>query len=211
MAISPDLSKHKPTSAAKNPTLAQPAPPKKATKPPPKTPGEPANRRTAPGALDTGQPPEASPPNRQRAKIPTAALPGVAADIPGGDDPPSGESPPQPNPRQTEQRIAKEARRIKSRLKGLDKNKLDTAAPLIRNAARLTVAIDDIWDDYFCGDLGYVEEYDNGGGQKGRKPSEARKAINEMTKHHIAIMRILIELAPPAQIKRDALDDILDM
>ena len=108
-----------------------------------------------------------------------------------------------------EQRITKEARRLKARLKGLDRNKLETAAPLIRNAARLTVAIDDIWEDY--NEIGYVEEYDNGGGQQGKKASEARKAINEMTKHHTTIMRILIELAPPAPIKRDSLDDILDM
>ena len=125
----------------------------------------------------------------------------------------SGQQPKKPPaaPPTKEQRIAKEARRLKARLKGLDKNKLETAAPLIRNAARLTVAIDDIWDDYLTADIGYIEEYDNGGGQRGKKPSEARKAINEMTKHHITIMRILIELAPPAPLKRDTLDDIIEM
>jgi len=108
-----------------------------------------------------------------------------------------------------ESRIKKEERRLRAKMKGLDKNKLETAASLIRNAARLTVAMDDIWEDYNA--VGYVEEYDNGGGQKGRKPSEARKAINEMTKNLTAIMRLLIELAPPAAPKRDELDDILDM
>ena len=123
--------------------------------------------------------------------------------------PPAKRTPPAPPTK--EQRIAREARRLKARLKGLDKNKLETAASLIRAAARLTVALDDIWEDYFADGAGYVEEYDNGGGQKGKKPSEARKAINEMTKHHAAIMRILIDLAPPAPPKRDDLDDILEM
>ena len=123
--------------------------------------------------------------------------------------PPAKRTPPAPLTK--EQRIAKEARRLKARLKGLDKNKLETAASLIRAAARLTVALDDIWQDYFADDGGYVETYDNGGGQTGKKPSEARKAINEMTKHHAAIMRILIDLAPPAPPKRDDLDDILEM
>ena len=108
-----------------------------------------------------------------------------------------------------EQRIKKEKRRIRTRLKGLDKNKLETAAPLIQNAARLTVAIDDLWEDY--NKIGYVEEYCNGGGQMGKKASEPRKALNEMTKHHITMMRVLIDLAPPVAEKRDALDDILDM
>ena len=121
--------------------------------------------------------------------------------------PPTPEAKPVP-PATPQQRITKEMRRLKSRLRGMDKNKLDTAEPLIRNAARLTVALDDIWEDY--NRVGYVEKYDNGGGQKGSKPSEARKAINEMTKHHIAIMRQLIELAPPKPPKRDELDDILD-
>jgi len=152
--------------------------------------------------------PTTEPKTPKRAKpTPTAAAPTKpAAPAPKT---PAKRKPPAPPTK--EQRIAKEARRLKARLKGLDKNKLETAAPLIRNAARLTVAIDDIWDDYLTADKGYIEEYDNGGGQKGNKPSEARKAINEMTKHHIAIMRLLIELAPPAPIKRDALDDLLEM
>jgi len=174
---------------------------------------KPAAKQTAPGAAK-------KPPARRKPK-PPAAKPApqppeteatAATNAPGT---PTAAAPPgkkQPPAQPTkEQRIAKEARRLKARMKGLDKNKLETAAPLIRNAARLTVAIDDIWDDYLTAEIGYVEEYDNGGGQRGKKPSEARKAINEMTKHHIAIMRILIELAPPAPLKRDALDDILDM
>ncbi|MCL2703884.1 MAG: hypothetical protein FWE91_09795 [Defluviitaleaceae bacterium] len=133
---------------------------------------------------------------------------------PQAETPPTDPKPTKPTPKPPptkEQRVATEARRLKARLKGLDKNKLETAAPLIRNAARLTIAIDDIWDDYLTDGVGYVEEYDNGGGQRGTKPSEARKAINEMTKHHTTIMRILIDLAPPAPLKRDALDDILEM
>ena len=145
---------------------------------------------------------------KTREKSKTAAKPKTEKQTAPPKSPVKRTPPAQPT---KEQRIVKEVRRLKARLKGLDKNKLDTAASLIRAAARLTVALDDIWQDYFADDGGYVETYDNGGGQTGKKPSEARKAINEMTKHHAAIMRILIELAPPAPLKRDDLDDILEM
>ena len=107
-----------------------------------------------------------------------------------------------------EQRINKEIRRLKKVFKTLDKNMLQTADSLIRSAARFTVALDDIWGDY--NESGYVEEYDNGGGQKGYKASEARRAINEMTKHHTAIMRQLTELTPPTPIVADALQALRD-
>ena len=70
------------------------------------------------------------------------------------------------------------------------------------------MALDDIWADY--NERGYMEEYDNGGGQKGFKASEARRAINEMTKHHTAILRQLTELTPPVPIKADALQALRD-
>ena len=107
-----------------------------------------------------------------------------------------------------EQRITKETRRLKKIFKSLDKNMQQTVDSLIRNAARLTVALDDIWDDF--NKTGYVEEYDNGGGQKGYKASEARRAINELTKHHTTIMRQLAELTPPTPKKTDALQVLRD-
>ena len=108
-----------------------------------------------------------------------------------------------------DKRILKEMRRLKRLFKTTDKNMLQTIDSLIRNAARFTVALDDIWEDY--NERGYYEEYDNGGGQKGYKASEARRAINEMTKHYTAIMRQLTDLVPPAPQERDALDELREL
>lgn len=108
----------------------------------------------------------------------------------------------------TDERITKEYRRLKRLFITLDQNTLKTADSLLKQAARLTVALEDIWVDY--NKIGYMEEYDNGGGQKGMKASNPRRAINEMTKLHTAIMKQLTELVPPAPPAKDELDELIN-
>ena len=107
-----------------------------------------------------------------------------------------------------EARITKEYRRLKKVLKTLDKNLLATVEPLIRNAAFMTVSLDELQD--IINAEGYIDEYQNGANQSGQKQSTAVKTHIQMTRNHAAVMKQLADLTPPVPKKSDWLQELID-
>jgi hypothetical protein len=107
-----------------------------------------------------------------------------------------------------EQKITKEIRRLKKVLRDVDKNLLQTVEPLIRNAAFMSVTLDELQD--IINEEGYVDEYQNGENQKGRKQSEPVKIHIAMTRNHAAIMKQLADMTPPVPKKSDWLQELID-
>ena len=107
-----------------------------------------------------------------------------------------------------EQKITKEIRRLKKILRGVDKNLLQTVEPLIRNAAFMSVTLEELQD--IINAEGYVEEYQNGENQKGRKQSEPVKIHIAMTRNHAAVMKQLADMTPPVPKKTDRLQELVD-
>jgi len=107
-----------------------------------------------------------------------------------------------------QERITKEERRLKKIYKELDKNKLLAVESLIRNAAFMTVTLEDL--HIIINEKGYTEEYQNGKHQKGRKQSDAVKTYIAITRNHSFVMKQLADLAPPAPRKDDWLQKLRD-
>jgi len=107
-----------------------------------------------------------------------------------------------------EQRIKKESNRLKRIFKDLDKNKRQTVDSLIENAAFMSVSLSEL--QALINTEGYIDEYQNGANQSGRKQSEAVKIHTAMTRNHAAVMKQLADLAPPVKTKTDALQMLRD-
>jgi hypothetical protein len=105
-----------------------------------------------------------------------------------------------------EEKIKREITRLRRIFRDLDKNKLQAVDSLIRSAAFMSVSLEELQEEINCD--GYIEDYNNGGGQKGRKQSEAVKTHIAMTKNHAAIIRQLADLAPPMRKKKSALENL---
>lgn len=105
-----------------------------------------------------------------------------------------------------EEKIRAEIRRLKSVFRELDKNKLKTVESLIKNAAFMSVSLDELQE--IINEEGYVVEYQNGANQKGTKQSDAVKTHIAMTKNHASIIKQLAELAPPMKKKDSRLDRV---
>ena len=86
--------------------------------------------------------------------------------------------------------------RLRGVFKNLDVNKMKTVESLIRNAAFMTVTLEELQED--INKKGYTEEYQNGANQWGTKQSEAVKTHIAMTRNHATIIKTLADLAPPA-------------
>ena len=102
-----------------------------------------------------------------------------------------------------EEKIKTEYRRLKKIFAGLDKNMSVTVDSLLRNAAFMSVSLDELQEQINA--EGYVVEYQNGENQKGTKQSDAVKTHIAMTKNHAAIIRQLCDLVPPEQKKESKL------
>ena len=97
----------------------------------------------------------------------------------------------------TEQRIAKEKRRLQKIFKGLEENKLKTCQALIARAAFITISLEDLEEQ--LNETGWVETYQNGESQYGLKKAAAADVHISLTKNLNAIIKQLLELVPPAQ------------
>jgi hypothetical protein len=98
-----------------------------------------------------------------------------------------------------DERIKKEVRRIKKVLGGLDRNKLEVVTPLIENAAFMAVSLREL--EGIINEKGYVEEYNNGGGQSGTKQSDEVKTHIAMSRNFQAAIKILADIAPAEKRK----------
>lgn len=107
-----------------------------------------------------------------------------------------------------EDRIKKEYGRLKKIYKELDKNKLDAVDSLIKNAAWMSVTLEDLQN--IIDDVGYVDEYQNGANQFGKKQSEEMKTHIAMTKNLSTIMKTLADLTPPAKKAESKLQALRD-
>ncbi|MCL2699621.1 MAG: hypothetical protein FWE68_04860 [Defluviitaleaceae bacterium] len=107
-----------------------------------------------------------------------------------------------------DQKIKREIARLKRIFCDLDKNKLQTVESLICNAAFMSVSLEELQE--IINTEGYTEEYQHGGGQYGRKQSEAVKTHIAMTKNHASIMKQLADLTPPVRAKKSALQNLRD-
>lgn len=105
-----------------------------------------------------------------------------------------------------EERIKKEYNKLRRTFRDLDENMKKTVDSLLKNAAFMTVTLEDIQTE--INRDGVKSEYDNGGGQKGFKQSDAVKTHISMTRNHATIMKQLTDLVPPVRKKKSALQEL---
>lgn len=94
-------------------------------------------------------------------------------------------------------RIKKEKARLLEIFAGLDENKLQTCYALIDRAAYITISLEELEEE--LNETGWVETYQNGENQMGRKKAAAADVHISLTKNLNAIMKQLLEFVPPAQ------------
>lgn len=102
--------------------------------------------------------------------------------------------------------IKKEMLRLKKIFKDLEKDKWDTAISLIKNAAFMSVTLEDLQET--INREGAVSEYQNGENQWGTKKSPEVEIYNTMIKNHMTIIKQLSDLLPKQAVKQD--DDGFD-
>lgn len=90
--------------------------------------------------------------------------------------------------------VKKEMLRLKRIFKDLEKDKLDTAISLIKNAAFMAVTLEDLQQT--INREGTVSEYQNGENQWGTKKSPEVEIYNTMIKNHMTIIKQLTDLLP---------------
>ena len=94
-------------------------------------------------------------------------------------------------------RIKKERARLLKIFAGIDENKLQTCYALIDRAAYITISLEELEEE--LNETGWVETYQNGENQMGRKKAAAADVHISLTKNLNAIMKQLLEFVPPAQ------------
>lgn len=107
-----------------------------------------------------------------------------------------------------EEKIKKEYKRLLKIFANLEPGKLKTVDSLIRNAAFMSVSLDELQD--IINAEGYVVEYQNGANQSGTKQSDAVKTHIAMTKNHATIIKQLCDLVPPEKKKESKLQALRD-
>ncbi len=107
-----------------------------------------------------------------------------------------------------EERIKQEYNRLRRIFSNLDKNKKTTVDSLLRNAAFMSVSLDELQEE--INREGYTVEYQNGANQSGTKQSDAVKTHIAMTKNHAAIIKQLCDLVPPEEKKKSRLAALRD-
>ena len=91
-------------------------------------------------------------------------------------------------------RIKKEVTKLKRLFKDMEKSTMDTVSSLIKNAAFMSVTLEDLQTT--INRDGAVSEYQNGQNQWGTKKSPEVEIYNTMIKNHMAIMKQLSDLLP---------------
>ena len=107
-----------------------------------------------------------------------------------------------------EEKTNKEMSRLKKIFKDLEKNKLQAVESLIRNAAFMSVSLDEIQE--IINKDGYIEDYINSAGRTATRQSEAVKIHIAMTKNHQSIIKQLVEMVPSEKKKESKLQALRD-
>lgn len=90
--------------------------------------------------------------------------------------------------------IYAEYQRINKYFENLDENQKSLIDPLIRNAAFMRVALDDLQE--IIAEQGPVEQYRNSETQYGTKQSAALQSYNALVKNYAAVIKNLFSLLP---------------
>jgi hypothetical protein len=110
-----------------------------------------------------------------------------------------------------EQRISKEMSRLKKLFSNIPKNIMNSVLALIRNAAFMTVTLEDLQDK--INESGAVSEYQNGENQWGTKKSPEVEIYNTMIKNLSTVIKQLAELVPvgstPKSKEPDAFEKLI--
>lgn len=93
-----------------------------------------------------------------------------------------------------DKRIDREIRRIKLFLKDLPDDRVKTVDSLIRNAAFMTITLEDLQHSMVVN--GVISEYQNGENQWGTKKSPEVEIYNSMIKNYMALMKQITDLLP---------------
>lgn len=99
-------------------------------------------------------------------------------------------------------RFKREFARLSRIFKNLSKDQHGTALSLIRNAAFMTVELEDLQQR--ISEQGVVVEYQNGENQWGTKKSPEVDVYNTMIKNHLAVIKHLCDLMPTSDEKGEA-------
>lgn len=107
-----------------------------------------------------------------------------------------------------EEKVQHEIARLNDIFSEIDANMLQVLSPLIRNSAYITIVIDELHG--IINETGYVDKYDNGGGQKGIKESVYVKMHKDYSKLQKDNLRCLAEYVPAAKKKTTLLAALKD-
>ena len=107
-----------------------------------------------------------------------------------------------------DERLTKEFSRIKRILKDIPKNRKDAALSLMKNAAFMTVTLDDLQDE--INEKGCISEYKNGENQFGTKKSPEVEVYNAMIKNHSSIIKQLTDLIPGPDKGKIQADELME-
>lgn len=111
-------------------------------------------------------------------------------------------------PRNT--RIDYEVRRLTKIFANIEKEKLDLCKKLIENAAFMSVSLKDLQTT--IQEDGWVEEYQNGANQKGKKTGSAALLYVKLSNNYRQIIADLVKLLPKSEqeLARMSSDPMLD-
>lgn len=107
-----------------------------------------------------------------------------------------------------EEKVKKEVSRIKRVFKDMPKDRKDTAMSLIRNAAFMTVTLDELQEE--INEKGVVSHYQNGENQWGTKKSPEVEVYNTMIKNHMGVIKQLCDLLPDGDARKAATDELME-
>lgn len=93
-----------------------------------------------------------------------------------------------------DKQIKKEFNRLKRIFKDIPTDKKNTVLSLIRNAAFMTITLDELQET--INRNGVISEYQNGENQWGTKKSPEVEIYNTMIKNHMQVMKQLTDLLP---------------
>lgn len=93
-----------------------------------------------------------------------------------------------------DERIKKEFAKLKKLLSDIPKDKASSVESLVKNAAFMSVTLDDLQDK--INEIGVVSEYQNGENQWGTKKSPEVEVYNSMIKNYMGVIKQLTDLVP---------------
>lgn len=105
-----------------------------------------------------------------------------------------------------EERITKEVNRLKRLFKEMDSDTMNKVLSLIRNAAFMTVTLEDLQEELIK-ENGLVSKYQNGENQWGTKKSPEVEIYNSMIKNHMGIIKQLTDLMPEKPVAEPKKED----